>query len=210
MCDPVTATIAIGFAVSAAGTAASAYGSQQNASAQASYENDLYTKTVKAANTDYANQSAQEQARIGQVEDATRQQSQSNNIAGAQNVGQIVNQEAAHGVTGNSVQALTEDFERITQSNNQTLAINLAQQKQQSEQNMLAYAAQAQSRIAGATPAPVVFPNMTAAALQLGATGLQAYDEAQFANGSGIYDPNSGSKLTSPVLAGKIPKISST
>jgi hypothetical protein len=60
--------------------------------------------------------------------------------------------------------------------------------QQQAGQDILAARANALDRIHGATPQPVAYPSLLAAALQFGGTALKTYDSVQFATRSGVYD----------------------
>jgi hypothetical protein len=187
MCVPAVIPIAMA-AVSAAGTAASYYGQQQAADAQSEYGKNIHKYVKKTATANYYQQVQQIQTRFGQETTRAGDESMKNTLAGEKAKAQAAAVFGERGVTGNSINSLLGDFDRIEAQNHSPLATNLNWQKQQAGQDILAARANAIDRIHGSVPQPVAYPSLLAAALQLGGTALKAYDSVQFANRSGVYD----------------------
>jgi hypothetical protein len=187
MCAPAVIPIAMG-AISAAGTAASYIGQKQAADAQAAYGQDIYRYVKKSATANYYQQVNQIQTRVGQEQAKAGNEMLSNSLAAASAKSKAAVSLGERGVTGNSVNVLLSDFDRIEAQNHQALATNLQWMQQQAGQDILSARAQALDRIHGATPQPTVAPSLLAAALQLGGTALKTYDSVQFATRSGVYD----------------------
>lgn len=176
--------------MSAASAAAQYQGQKENADAQAGYENQMYSATAKNATANYLNQVSQTQLGLDQARMSATESGLQNQVAGMSGKATAATMMGEHGVTGNSVKELLSNFDRIQQGNNTTLATNLRWQQLQGQQQMLGYQAQAQGRIAAATPAPVVQPSAAALGIGLAGAGLQAYDGYQRYTMSGPYSPN--------------------
>ena len=173
MCTPSTIALA-SFATSAASSGLGFVAQQQAASAQADYQNQMAVATNQAANAAYQNQIAQEQARMQQEKAAASQQvDQANRDARkAAATARVASAEA--GVSGLSVDSLLADFDRQRASNVQTTQTNYLWSLIQSQENMAAYRANAQSRIASSRPSPVAGPSLLATGLDIAGAGLNA------------------------------------
>lgn len=176
---PPAAIAVAGLAVSAASTAAAYQGQQQAANAQSSYNKQQYAAVKKAAQQNYYQQVAAIQTRSDQDIAQTKQQAQGDMVTGEKAKASAKALAADRGVTGNSVDALLNDFGRIEHNNQATLDTNLTWRLQQYQADEKQAQSEGQQRIAGAAPAPVAFPSALAAGLQIGGSALNTYNQIQ-------------------------------
>lgn len=187
MCDVVSAGLLV---ASAASTAVGVAAQQKAAKDQRKYENNVYSATAKAANTNYIQTISQTNVQRSQVEAATGQQAVQADMAvrSAQAAQAVASGEA--GATGNTMDLLLRDFDRVKAQDNFNLDTNREWRDQQTEQNLLSAQAQANNQTTSALPRPVQMPSVLVAALQIGSSAFTAYDQSQQHSRSGPYDPN--------------------
>lgn len=166
MCNPAA------FILGGLGVAQSAVqyvGQSQAASSQAKIQNDQYSKTAEAARRNYFGglndlmiRGTQETTAAGrQAEDVQRQ--------GVAAQGALATRAASAGVSGRTIDVLSQEFANIEASNNYAIGQNLGWRKAQIYSEMEALRAGNQNRITSATPGPVQRPSLLAAGL--GAAG---------------------------------------
>lgn len=159
--------------LSAATSAAQYVGQSQAASAQSKFQNDQYTKVAEAAAKNYQAglsdlmiRSAQETASSSrQAEDIQRQ--------GVAAQGALATRSSAAGVSGRTIDILSQEFANIEATNNYAVNQNLGWRKAQIKSEMEALRAGNQSRITSATPGPVQRPSLLAAGLGVAGGVLQ-------------------------------------
>lgn len=193
MCDFGISAAAMMAAASAAtavaGTVVSAQAAQHQAFAQASYQNDMYEQTGKAAQANYIQQMGVENDRLEQANQAYSQQSLANRLQGAQAVAHASAASDAAGVGGRSVQDLYQDFGAIQARNQDSLNINQSFGQMQAMQEEKAMAANAKNHIAGAMPGPINYPNSFGVALSAFGSAANAGDTYMKNNNMGSYNP---------------------
>lgn len=162
MCEATTIAAAAVAAVSAAGTGASYSAQHQKAKAQANHQRKVAEGTNTAANRAYLQQVSQEQGASKQKLSAAQREARQ-----AQSAARVSAGEA--GVSGLSIDALLDDFNR----QRRTQASAIQKNYQWASQG---HQATAQGRIAQSRPGPTAFPSALAAGLQIGGSAMQGYN----------------------------------
>jgi hypothetical protein len=178
------AALAIGSTV--AGHAAQ----KQAAKQQAKYQNSVHSETGRIARENYIQQVSQSNVRMYQEDAAAKQQ-------GLQQAVQSRSAQATTAVglgemdmSGNTVDLLLRDFDQLDATNQFAAQTNADWLSQQNVENVKAMQAAASSQIAQTRPAPVQMPSTLATALQIGSTVFAAYDQHNYYQRQGVYDPN--------------------
>lgn len=83
---------------------------------------------------------------------------------------------AERGVTGGSIEALLDDFERIEIGDAFNVATNLEWAERQAAEDILSLHAQAQNQVASATPTPIRMPSLLGPVLEIGTRAVDWFD----------------------------------
>lgn len=164
------ATMALGTAAAVANHKAQSSAAKQ----QNDFQNKQYTEVSKSAIEAYRRGTNQLLIRDSQETAAAfRQAAQSSTElrTGKSSAKTLVK---AAGLSGNSMQDLLREYDRIDADNQFVMDTNLKMTKGQIRENIEGLRADAQSRISGAAPQPVSRPSSLALALNVGSAGLQA------------------------------------
>lgn len=174
MCEPLSIA-ATGLAI--AGQVAGAKAEADRAKAVAEYQNKRYTDNAGAATTAYLDDISRLQIRQNQENEAAVQRSFGISRQYQRAAGTIATTAAARGVSGESVQNLLDDFQRLEAENQFAIQRNRAIREDQMYAQMRGLYADAQSRISRAAPRPVSGPSNLALGLQVGGSVLGGLDD---------------------------------
>ncbi len=181
MCEPTTWAIALtglSIVTSAASSIANYAGQQQQATAQATYQQQLaqerdeqILENNKLANESYLQQA--QQINLGQQQEAEKaaQEIQSAQREAAQARARTRVAAGEAGVAGLSVESLFADFYRQEAVYRESIRRNREFSKQQAKENIRGLRGEAQGRIASIKPyipEPIVRPNFLGMALEIG------------------------------------------
>ena len=180
MCEITTTGALVASIVMAAMSTATSYvASSKNAKAQNAYQrqvaeaqNDYMVQNAKLANDAFVNKSAQENIRLGQVQDQTASEIQKDQVEATKAAGYAV---ASSEGAGNAVIA---DIFRTQGQNKDVLETNLKWEQDQAKMNMTGYRSEALGRIADARPYIPQYtngPSAGAALTSFGQSALNSY-----------------------------------
>lgn len=202
MCEPMTAMMGIGLALSAAGMAmqyqqASAAADAQEAyqNAQAEQQHQYMMQNAKAATDAFIDKSAQENQRLSQTRESTAEQVQADQREADKKAGTALASAQSFGST------ITNDIFREHTRYSSNMKQNLTWEENQVKMNIDGFRAEAQDRtnsVRAYIPSPVSRPSGLAAAASWGSQAAQTgmtyfyYDEMK----------NGTPKPTPPAKAG--------
>ena len=194
MCEPISASTMMyaTMATSAATTAASFYGQQQQADAQDAFNRQRQQTGTSRALANYANQTRQ--ARERQIQEREAAANEINEVyrearkrvATAQAAG------AEAGVAGGSLQALINDFHRQQLEFGTNVNRNLEFRENNIEDQLESVRLGAQANIENLQFMPAARPSFLGAALRIGSAGLGAYNQYMTNIGGWGPAPNTG------------------
>lgn len=173
MCDLFSAALATSVVVGGASATAGYVGQSQAARRNQRYANDRYNEVSRSAMESYRFTVNQLTLRQSQEEEAAIQQGTSNAIQGRRAQSSVIAGAGGAGVSGNSVDALLDEFNFIESTNASTINRNLRWKNAEIDSQKFAAGTNAQSQINSATPQQFQNPSALALMLQLGAIGTQ-------------------------------------
>jgi hypothetical protein len=185
-------------ALSVASAATSYAVSQQQANAQAHYQNQMSEMAGQSAHENFNQQTGVAGYRMQQNAMAAGQQDYQNELAAAGAIGHAQAAAAEAGVGGNAVSELFDSFHQIAAMNRDTTQTNLAFQNEQIVQSERAMRSQAQSQINNRIPGPVQYPSLAGSLLTAGTGVYSAWNDYSKQTQTNFYDPSRYTKPSNP------------
>lgn len=148
-------------------------GQSQAARNQQSYANRRYNEVAKSSMESYRFTLNQLETRRGQEIEAAQQQGTQNAVEAARARSSQIASAGAGGVTGNSVEALLDEFNFIESGNSAMINRNLRWKSNEIDSQAVGARSEAQSRINSVAPQQLENPSLLALMLSLGAVGTQ-------------------------------------
>lgn len=173
MCAPL-AIAGASFALNAASAGASYIGQSEQAKAAGRFQSERYTETARNALDSYRFNIGQLQLRTEQEAAAASGDAIANARAGTAARGTAAAVAGASGVSGNSVQALLNEYSLIESEGAFNINRNLKYRTDQIGANLKGLEADTKSRIAGVAPQPIYGPSLLGLGLGVGAAGVNA------------------------------------
>ena len=136
------------------------------------YQNRVFEETRSSSNANFLSQAAQVNLRIRQESEAVQQQSQFIEQERAQASSSAAVSAAASGISGNTVDALLQDFSRSAAMQAGTAERNLSLFRRQSAEEIRGLRAQARNRTVSALPTPIAPPGISAPVQRPSTLGL--------------------------------------
>lgn len=179
MCDGPSEYIVASLIIAAVSTSATVYGQQQTASAQYNYEATRQKEGDAAAAKNLADESLQEGIKTQQEDQQRVADLSKAQVQDAQTRAKVVTQAGDAGTAGVSVSELMDDYHKTSAFNEAQINLQAQNQRTQTMFQEEGYQSEAQSQEASFQFSPIAQPNYMAAAAQVGAAGVNAYNTEQ-------------------------------